>query len=107
MRGAALALVAAAWAFALWSLLSVTWAEAPGRAVEGAGRNLLYAALVSLPLVTLPDRRSGVRMAWTLTAGLAAVVDPDLRQRADRRRRASSSPAGSTTRSATATRPRR
>ena len=53
---------------------SVTWAEAPGRAVEGAGRNLLYAALVSLPLVTLPDRRSGVRMAWTVTAGLAAVV---------------------------------
>ena len=60
--------------YALWSLLSVTWAEAPGRAVEGAGRNLLYAALVSLPLVTLPDRRSGVRMAWTVTAGLAAVV---------------------------------
>ena len=67
-------LVAAAWAFALWSLLSVTWADAPGRAIEGAGRNLLYAALVSLPLLTLPDRRSALRMAWTLTAGLAAVV---------------------------------
>src|SRR3954470_10507653 len=74
LRGTAMALVAAAWAYALWSLLSVTWAESPGRAVEGAGRNLLYAALVSLPLVTLPDRRSGVRMAWTVTAGLAAVV---------------------------------
>src|SRR3954469_24284617 len=74
LRGAALAMVAATWGFALWSLLSVTWADAPGRAVEGAGRNLLYAALVSLPLVTLPDRRSGVRMAWTVTAGLAAVV---------------------------------
>ncbi len=74
LRGTAMALVGAAWAYALWSLLSVTWAEAPGRAVEGAGRNLLYAALVSLPLVTLPDRRSGVRMAWTVTAGLAAVV---------------------------------
>ena len=78
----------ATWGFALWSLLSITWADAPGRAVEGAGRNLLYAALVSLPLVTLPDRRSALRMAWALTAGLAAVVDPDLRQRAGRRRRA-------------------
>ena len=74
LRGAGLVLVGAAWAFALWSLLSVTWAEAPGRAIEGAGRNLLYAALVSLPLLTLPDRRSALRMAWTLTAGLAAVV---------------------------------
>jgi O-Antigen ligase len=74
LKGAALALVAAAWAYALWSLLSVSWAEEPGRAIEGAGRNLLYAALVSLPLATLPDRRSGVRMAWTVTAGLAAVV---------------------------------
>ena len=74
LRGAALAMVVATWAFALWSLLSVTWADAPGRAVEGAGRNLLYAALVSLPLVTLPDRRSALRMAWALTAGLAAVV---------------------------------
>jgi O-Antigen ligase len=74
LRGSALAMVAAMWGFALWSLLSVTWAESPGRAVEGAGRNLLYAALVALPLVTLPDRRSALRMAWALTAGVAAVV---------------------------------
>ena len=74
LRGAALAMVIAMWGFALWSLLSVTWADAPGRAIEGAGRNLLYAALVSLPLVTLPDRGSALRMAWALTAGLAAVV---------------------------------
>jgi hypothetical protein len=74
LSGAALAMVIATWAFAAWSLLSVTWADAPGRAVEGAGRNLLYAALVSLPLVTLPDRQSALRMAWALTAGLAAVV---------------------------------
>ena len=74
LRGAALAMVIATWGFALWSLLSITWADAPGRAVEGAGRNLLYATLVSLPLVTLPDRRSALRMTWALTAGLAAVV---------------------------------
>jgi hypothetical protein len=74
LPAAAMAMVAAAWGFALWSTLSVTWADAPGRAIEGAGRNLLYAALVSLPLVTLPDRRSAVRMALALTAGLAAVV---------------------------------
>jgi hypothetical protein len=74
LSAAALAMVAAIWGFALWSALSVTWAEAPGRAIEGAGRNLLYAALVSLPLLTLPDRRSAIRMATALTVGLAAVV---------------------------------
>ena len=74
LRGAALVMVVATWGFALWSLLSIVWADAPGRAVEGAGRNLLYAALVSLPLVTLPDRRAALRMTWALTAGLAAVV---------------------------------
>src|SRR3954469_18906862 len=41
LRGAALAIVAGIWAFALWSLLSVTWADEPGRAIEGAARNLL------------------------------------------------------------------
>lgn len=90
--------------FALWSLLGVAWADAPGRAVEGAGRNLLYAALVSLPLLTLPERRSAVRMAWTLTAGLAAVVLLTFGNAlADGP--GSSSPVASMTRSATATPP--
>src|SRR4051794_32769299 len=33
LRGAALVLVAVAWGYALWSLLSVTWAEQPGRGI--------------------------------------------------------------------------
>lgn len=70
----ALVMVGAAWAYALWSVLSVTWADVPGNAIEGGARNLLYAALVSLPVLTLPSRRWAVRLAQIVTAGLAAIV---------------------------------
>src|SRR6201999_3175377 len=73
LRGAALAMVGAMWAFAAWSTLSVLWADQPPAALEGGARNALYAALVSLPLLTLPDRAWAVRMAKGLTAGLGAL----------------------------------
>jgi len=74
IRGPALAMVAAFWLFALWLLLSAAWGDSPGRALEGGTRNLLYAALVSLPLLTLPTRGWAVRTAKLLAAGLGALV---------------------------------
>ena len=56
VRGAARAGRSRLFAFAAWSLLSAWWADAPGAAVEGAGRNVLYAALFALPILTLPAR---------------------------------------------------
>jgi hypothetical protein len=74
VRGAALAMAAALWAFAAWSLLSVTWSETPAPGLEGAGRNLLYAALASLPLLTLPSRSWAVATGRLLAAGAGALV---------------------------------
>lgn len=74
LRGAAAVTAAAMFGFAAWTLLSTLWADAPGRAVEGAGRTLLYAALVALPLLTLPSRRYALHTARVLTAGVALVV---------------------------------
>jgi O-antigen ligase/polysaccharide polymerase Wzy-like membrane protein len=73
-RGPALVMVAALWLFALWSLASAAWSHAPGEAVEAGARNLLYAALVSLPVLTLPTREWAVRAGRAATAGLAALV---------------------------------
>jgi hypothetical protein len=70
----ALAMAGAAWAYALWSVLSVTWAQVPGDAIVGGARNALYAALVSLPLLTVPTRRWAVRLGLGLTAGLGVLV---------------------------------
>ncbi len=74
LRGPGIVVVGAAWAYALWTLLSALWADSPGGALEGSARNLLYAALVTLPLVTLPDRKAALRLAGGLTLGLAAAV---------------------------------
>jgi hypothetical protein len=74
VRGPALWMAGAMWAFAIWSTLSVLWADVPSAAIEGGARNLLYAALVSLPLLTLPSRAWAVRTAQGLTVGLALLV---------------------------------
>ncbi len=60
--------VGAIWCFALWSALSAAWATSPGDALEGSGRDVLYAAIVSLPLVAVPHRRA-LRLA-----GLGVIV---------------------------------
>jgi hypothetical protein len=74
LGGASLALVIVAWAYAVWSGLSVLWADSPGSALEGAGRNLGYAALVSLPLLTLRDRRWPARLGGGVTIGLGVIT---------------------------------
>jgi len=49
--------IAALWAFAALTLLSAAWAESAGRAWEGGARTVLYSALFTLGLLSLPDRR--------------------------------------------------
>lgn len=74
-------------AFTTWSYLSITWADDPGEAWNGANRTLLYAVVFAL--FALWPRRSGtaaaVLGAWTLAvmavgfvtlAGLARSATP-------------------------------
>ena len=58
------------WALALWCLLSGAWAPSPDRALEGAARASLYAALFTLPVVGLA-RRTDCRI---IAAGLLFAV---------------------------------
>jgi O-Antigen ligase len=45
-----------AWGLAAWAATSAVWAAAPGAALEGAGRQLMYAAILTLPFVAVGDR---------------------------------------------------
>ena len=72
--GAALAMVATLWALALWSAVSLAWSDRPGPGLEGTGRTLLYAALASLPVLTLPTRRWAVHTARLITVAAAGLV---------------------------------
>lgn len=66
--------IAAAWALALWALLSALWAESPSGAVEGASRTALYAALLTIPLALTAGARSAARVAVLLQLGIAAIA---------------------------------
>jgi O-antigen ligase/polysaccharide polymerase Wzy-like membrane protein len=74
LRPPALVAIAAIWSFAAWTALSVLWSDAQGDAIEGAARAILYAALFTVPLTTLPDRRSARHFAILMAAGLGSVV---------------------------------
>jgi hypothetical protein len=74
VRGAALAVAALLWGFAAWTLLSATWADSPDAALRGASHNMLYAALASLPLLTLPSPEWARRAAALMAGGLGALV---------------------------------
>jgi hypothetical protein len=50
--------------YVAWSYLSMTWAQSPGDALQGANRALLYLLLFSLLLI----------LPWTPEAALAALV---------------------------------
>ena len=62
--------LAAIWGFTAWTLLSAAWAQSAANAWEGGGRTLLYAALFTVGLTALPDRRL---RSW-LGTGLVAAV---------------------------------
>jgi O-antigen ligase/polysaccharide polymerase Wzy-like membrane protein len=48
--------LAGAWGLAAWAAASAVWAGSPGAALEGAGRQLMYAAILTLPFVAVGDR---------------------------------------------------
>jgi hypothetical protein len=55
-------------------LASSLWADSPGRALEGAGRTALYAALFTVPCAMTWSGRSAARVGALLVAGLAAIA---------------------------------
>jgi O-antigen ligase len=62
------------WGFAGWTLASTLWAESPGRALEGSGRTLLYAALVTLGMATIASPRHARRVGALVVAGAGAIA---------------------------------
>ena len=99
-------------AFALyvaWSYLSIAWAQAPGVALSGSNRALLYllvfATMLMLPWT--PRAALDALLAFAIGVGVIAIVLLFRLASARTRSTTSSSPAGSPPRPATSTRPRR
>jgi O-antigen ligase len=75
VRGrAAQVAVAAIWAFAAWVLLSTLWAESAGRALEGSGRTLLYAALFTVAIAAPVRGRTAAGLGLAVVGGVVAVA---------------------------------
>ena len=66
--------VAAIWAFAAWVLSSTLWAESAGRALEGSGRTLLYAALFTVAIATPLRGRTAAGLGLAVVGGVVAVA---------------------------------
>ncbi len=66
--------VAGLWALAALGVLSALWAGAPAEAIESGLRTVLYAAVFTVPIVVLRDRRSLHVTVAVLAAGLAAIA---------------------------------
>ena len=72
-RGPLSIAVGLVWAFAAWTLLSSLWAESAARAWEGAGRTILYAAVITVPLA-LRGRRQALWVGQGIFAGVGLVA---------------------------------
>lgn len=72
--GPVLVAVAAIWAFAALTLLSAAWAQSPSAAWEGGIRTALYAALVTLALLSLPDQRQVRAIGTAVVLGTAGIA---------------------------------
>jgi hypothetical protein len=68
------AAIAAIWVFAAWVLLSALWAESAGRALEGTGRTLLYAALFTVAVAAPVSGRTAARAGMAVTAGVLGLA---------------------------------
>jgi hypothetical protein len=69
-----LAMLGAVWALAGWEALSATWGVSGAAALEGAGRQALYAGVMTLPFVAVVDRRSLRVAAEGITVGIACIA---------------------------------
>jgi hypothetical protein len=70
---AALAAVGLLLAYAVWSYLSILWADDQGVAVDGAGRALLYAVAFALFALWPLDGRAGLVLVGLLGLGIAGI----------------------------------
>jgi O-Antigen ligase len=50
--------LAGAWGLATWAAVSSTWSGSPTAALEGGGRQVMYAAILTLPFVAVGDIRA-------------------------------------------------
>lgn len=66
--------VAAIWALAAWSMLSMTWAESPEHAWEGAAQTTLYAGLFTVVVVAVPGPRQMAALGAGLVGGIVAIA---------------------------------
>src|SRR4051794_3263684 len=63
----------AGWALALWALLSMTWANSPADAWEGASRMIFYAGLLTLPALVLPGQRVLALAGAGVVVGISVI----------------------------------
>jgi hypothetical protein len=63
-----------AWGLAAWAALSASWAASPGAALEGAGRQTLYAAIITVPLVAVADLRALRVAARGVIGGICLIA---------------------------------
>jgi hypothetical protein len=64
--------------FAVWSLLSVGWAESADRALTEGDRWILYALYLLVVLLLLEDRRDGEAFVLAVGAGVLCIAAYDL-----------------------------
>lgn len=73
-RGPVQVAVLAIWAFAGWTLLSGAWADSPSLAWQGGGRTILYAALITLALLTIADASRLALVGHATVAGISILA---------------------------------
>jgi O-antigen ligase/polysaccharide polymerase Wzy-like membrane protein len=66
--------VAGLWGLAAWGLLSATWADSPGDAIEDTGRCVFYAAVFTVILTTLSSRPTASALGRYFLAGLGLIA---------------------------------
>jgi O-Antigen ligase len=66
--------LAGAWGLAGWAALSALWAASPGAALEGAARLVMYAAILTLPLVAVGDLRALRVAAHGVVGGITLIA---------------------------------
>jgi hypothetical protein len=71
---AAIVALCGIWGLAIWSLLSMLWAQSAGDAFIAADRMMLYAAVSTLPFVLPLPRRSLALAGWAVTAGIGVIA---------------------------------
>jgi hypothetical protein len=82
LRGGALRLpdrwlavtLSGAWGLAGWAALSALWSGSPAAALEGAGQLVMYAAILTLPLVAVGDLRALRVAAHGIVGGIALIA---------------------------------